>query len=184
MAEEAKEKTEAKAPAPKAEGGRPALGGPLLLLIPAGAGLLAAGLGVVLGLLVIGPKAVAMRPGAPAAETQEGEPRHERKGKEGEKTAVFKLDNLIVNPAGSGGTRFLLASVAIELGDEKQLAKLRERDFQVRDAVVSVLERETLDEVSTPGARDSIKVRLARALRPMVGRGGRMQIYLPQFVLQ
>jgi flagellar protein FliL len=185
MAEEAKEKSEGKAAAPKTGGKKAALAGPLTLLIPAGAGLLAAGLGIVLGLLVIGPKAAAMRSGTSVTEKKDdGGAKHEKKGKEGEKTAVFKLDNLIVNPAGSGGTRFLLASVAIELPDEKLLSRLRERDFQVRDAVISVLERETLDEVASPGARDSIKARLARVIAPMAGHGTQVQVYLPQFVLQ
>ncbi len=182
MAEESKEKAESKAAA-KPEAKKLALTGPLTLLIPAGAAVVAAGLGIVLGLLVLGPKAVAMRSGAPAAKESEGQ--HGKKGgKEGEKTAVFRLDNLIVNPAGSGGTRFLLASVAIEVPDERLQARLRDRDFQVRDAVISVLERETIDEVSSPGARDSIKARIGRVVRPMVGRNVPMQVYLPQFVLQ
>jgi flagellar protein FliL len=181
MADESKDKAEAK-PAAKP---KPAL--PLHLLIPAGAGLVAAALGIALGLLVVGPRVVALRPGAPAANAEPGgghEGGHGGKGKEGAKAAVFRLDNLIVNPAGSGGTRFLLASVAIEVPDDRYQARLRDRDFQVRDAVIAVLERQTLESVTSPGARDSIKVRLGQALAPMIGAGVPVQVYLPQFVLQ
>ena len=131
-------------------------------------------------------------PAASAADGPEGEaeakPAKEKgkggHGKEAEKAVVFRLDNLIVNPAGSHGTRFLMASVAVEVPDARVEARLRERDFQVRDAVIAVLERQSLETITAPGGRDSVKARLAETLGPMVGRGVPMHIYLPQFVIQ
>lgn len=193
MAEETQEKgttAEAK-PAPKpAKKALPAL--PLHLLVPAGAALAAAAIGITAGLLLVGPRVAAMRGAAPAEKPAEAHEEPAAKGKhggghgakEGVKATVFKMDNLIVNPAGSGGTRFLLASVAVEVPDERIEARMRERDFQLRDVVISVLERETLDSISLPGARDSIKLRLSGALNRVVKSETPLRVYLPQFVIQ
>src|SRR5690242_20732794 len=56
------------------------------------------------------PKAATAADSA-AAHAEEGESLHEKGGKaSGGK--IFRIDNLIVNPAGSEGSRFLMASVA------------------------------------------------------------------------
>lgn len=188
----AKAKDEAGAK-PKEE--KPARPQPLpvpLALIGVVAGALA--LGGAFGGLFVGPAIVAARnarpapadvkPEAPVAETQGGETRSgEAKGGEG-KSIVFKLDNIIVNPAGSQGTRFLMASVAIQLPDDKTEETLRAREVEVRDAVTAVLESQTMAMLTRPGARDSLKQALARAVVPLAGRSVRLRVFLPQFVIQ
>jgi flagellar FliL protein len=97
---------------------------------------------------------------------------------------VFKVENIIVNPAGCEGTRFLMASVAFELPDEKVEARLRDHDFMVRDAVIGVLENQPLEALTRAGARDSLKRQLAEAILPLAGRHLRLRVFLPQFVIQ
>ena len=96
---------------------------------------------------------------------------------------MFKLENLIVNPAGSQGARFLMTSVAIDVPSDKVEAHLREHEAEVRDAVMSALESETLDMLTRPGARDSIKDRIARIVVPLAGDPD-IHIFLPQYVIQ
>jgi flagellar protein FliL len=160
-----------------------------LMLVGAVVVAVAAGIGG--GVVVLGPRLAGLRGAAPAARAEGGEKEKDKEkekgknhGKEAEKAVVFKIDNLIVNPAGSGGTRFLMASVAVEVPDARIEAQLRDRDFQVRDAVIAVLERQTLESITAPGGRDSVKARLVETLAPMVGRGVPMHVYLPQFVIQ
>ncbi len=171
---------------------RPAIG--LQPLILGGAIVVALAAGTVAGLLLLGPRLAAMRNAAPPAAHAEGATDDEGgpakgkdkggHGKEDEKAIVYRLDNLIVNPAGSQGTRFLMASVAVEVPDARIESRLRDRDFQVRDAVIATLERQSLEILASPGGRDSVKARLAETLQPMVGRGVPLHIYLPQFVIQ
>lgn len=191
-ADKAEAKAEgAKAPAKEAGKKAPAIGPKQLIL--GGAIVVALAAGTVAGMMLLGPRLAAMRGAAPATahgseEAREEKPASEKgkgaHGKEGEKAVVYRLDNLIVNPAGSHGTRFLMASVAVEVPDARIEAELRDRDFQVRDAVIAVLERQSLDVITAPGGRDSVKARLAETLGPMVGRGVPLHIYLPQFVIQ
>jgi flagellar basal body-associated protein FliL len=169
----------ATAPAAAAAGSRgPAL--PLLIAVIVGA----LGAGGAVGALVVAPR-IPQGPPAAAAEGAHGGGEKGGKGKHGEaKTPMHKIESIIVNPTGSLGQRFLMASVAIELPTEKDVEALRQRDVQVRDAVVATLERETLASLTAPGARDSLRARLARSIRPFVRAGVEPHVYLPQFVVQ
>jgi flagellar protein FliL len=143
----------------------------------------AAGIG---GGFVLAPRLLpASGAAAPETETEveAGEGKHEKATKEGS-GRIFRLDNLIVNPAGSEGTRFLMATVAFEVESETAEAALKDHDVQVRDLVVSRLESQTMQMLTQPAARDSIKHQLALAVAPLVGPKTRVRVYLPQFVIQ
>ena len=163
----------------------------LMLLI--GVAALGVVLGGTLGSLVLAPALIAARHPKPAVAKESADEEsssdedqdHGKKGKhDGEKkNSVYRIDNVIVNPAGSQGSRFLMASVAFEVRDPKVEARLRERDIQVRDVVTATRESQTLEMLSRPGARDSLRHQLANVVRPLAG-GARLQVYLPQLVIQ
>ena len=77
-----------------------------------------------------------------------------------------------------------MTSVAFEVETEAAEAALKDHDVQVRDLVVSGLESQTMQMLTRPFARDSIKRRLAEAVAPVVGPKARVTVYLPQFVIQ
>lgn len=105
---------------------------------------------------------------------------HGSSGAEG----VLELDNLIVNPAGTEGLRFLLATVAIDLGDRHMVEELRRQNYQVRDRVTAALESQTLEMLTSPGARDSVKAIVAAAVNPLLGHGHVVEVFIPYFVIQ
>ncbi len=70
------------------------------------------------------------------------------------------IDNLVLNPSGSGGTRHLMLSVAVEVKDDADAEQMKARDAEVRDAVLHVLGSKTVDELADIAARDSLKLEL------------------------
>src|SRR6187399_2812725 len=58
-------------------------------------------------------------------------------GKEGPVAAVHLMENLVLNPAGSGGSRFLLLSVALEAGSSAMEADMTARDAELRDIILT-----------------------------------------------
>lgn len=191
---------EEKAEAPKPADAGAKKPGPPLPLIGAAVGALV--LGSVLGIFVLSPRFMASRKPADAAATSaegEGEKKGEAKGEKakgghgekkgghGEKAeggAVHRIDNLIVNPAGSQGRRFLMMSVAIEVPDSKIEAQLREHDAQLRDAILGALEGQSINVITGLGGRDSVRAAIQRVVEPMVADAEYVHVYLPQFVLQ
>ncbi len=110
-------------------------------------------------------------------------------GKSGEgggmkESKIVSLDNLIVNPAGSQGTRFLMASIALEVDGAEAEKRLRDHEVEIRDLVTSILESETMQLLTAPGARDSVKSRVAVAVLPIAGKDSKLRVFLPQFVIQ
>lgn len=153
-------------------------------------------LGSVLGIFVVAPKIVAAR--TPSAVT-EGEGGGEKSGghgkpakkgahgkgeKEDKGSVVHKIENLIVNPSGSQGRRFLMMSVAIEVPDAKTEEGLRDQDAHLRDLIIGALEGQSIETITSPGGRDSVKVAIQRVVAPLVADAEWFHIYLPQFVLQ
>jgi flagellar FliL protein len=179
-----KDSKDAKDPKAAAEAPARPAGPPLLSVLAVAAGALVGGAAI--GLFAIAPRMVAARNAAPAAHAPAPEPEKPEKPEKSKprsgKTTAYRMDNIVVNPAGSNGTRFLMASIAVEIDDPKVEAQVRERDFEMRDAVVATLERQTLEMLTHPGARDTIRNQLEAAFTPIVG--SRPRVFLTQFVIQ
>lgn len=97
---------------------------------------------------------------------------------------VATLENLVLNPAGSGGSRYLLLTVTMECASNAGLAVLAARDAELRDVVLSTLSRKTVDELAEVSARDMIKSDLVAALNERFGKGTILRVYFPQYVVQ
>ncbi|MBK6421112.1 MAG: flagellar basal body-associated FliL family protein [Gemmatimonadetes bacterium] len=145
--------------------------------------------------LVVAPKIIARQQpaaahadsaagGEAAAEGEHGAPAEgEHGGGEGEKKFI-ELSNIVVNPAGSQGSRFLMLSVAISVGNEEAHKVLQDREVEMRDKVTGLVESMTLAQLTAPGVRDTLKARIAVAAGTIVGPKVPVKVFLPQFVIQ
>jgi flagellar FliL protein len=133
---------------------------------------------------VLGPKFAGGS--ANAGGSDEGGGHGESSGGHGEEAApaFHTLDNLVVNPAGSQGTRFLVMSLAIRVSEQGSTEELLAHDPEIRDALLSLLSGKTVDQLANPAARDSLKQSLKATIESVVGKGKIATILLPQFVLQ
>jgi flagellar basal body-associated protein FliL len=165
MSEEPKEPVAAAPPTPKKSG--------KVVIIAVAAVALIAGAGA--GIFVLGPRLAPHR--EVAQDTAKPEPPSSNH------KVILNVENLIANPAGSLGNRFLMASVAFEVADVETKEKLKEREVEVRDALLTTLQQEPVDSLTSPAAREGIKRRLAEALTPFAGAAP-SQVFLPQFVVQ
>ena len=143
--------------------------------------LIAAIVGGGAGAMVLGPKFRAQPAATEDGEEEAGDHGAEAKGGHGE---ILSIGNLIINPAGSQGTRFLMVTVGIEATSKEAMASLREQELAVRDAIGSLLESKSLAELTQFGARDTIRAALADKLKPMAGASAKIRVYLPQYVIQ
>ena len=142
-------------------------------------------LGGVVGTMVIAPKLVAARAQKQIAAEEGKEGKKDEKETKAEKGPLFKMDNLIVNPAGSQGTRFLMVSVAVATPSGEVAERLRADEAVIRDVVIALLERKSMEMLARPGIRDSIKAELSDTISALSGHpGDKLKVYLPQFVIQ
>ena len=164
---------------------------PTMLLLIAGlvGGLVLGGLG---GSFALGPmlaKKFAAPKSAEAATTEDGEEKSEGEhGEKGEKKAgntVAVMENLVLNPAGSNGTRFLMAAVAAEVKDEKVKEEMMARDAELRDAVLRLLGERTVEQLADVAQREVLKKQLTDSLNARLAtKSAIKRVYFPQFVIQ
>ncbi len=156
----------------------PAGGGKKLTILGAIAGL---ALGGAVGAFVIAPKL------APASDVAEVVVEEEGAGHEGEAkvaAAVHSVDNLVVNPANTGGSRFLLVTVSIVGKDAAAVEEIAARDAEVRDRIVDFLSGKPVTELGDPAHREALRTDLAAAIGGLFNEGVVKRILLPQFVIQ
>ena len=130
---------------------------------------------------------VATADGAHGGEAAEGEHAAPAEGgKEGEvvQAAIHVLDNMVLNPAGSGGSRYLLLTVAIEVGSPAALENFKARDAELRDIVLSTLGTKQVEQLTDMTAREQFKVEIIKAVEERIGKKSVKRIYFPQFVVQ
>jgi len=138
-------------------------------------------LGGATGSMVIAPKIISARSAKHATAPAHAD---EKKQSPEAKGVIYQIENIIVNPAGTQGIHFLMITVAFEVPDPKSEAAMRENDVRIRDKVIETLESESMEMLTAPGARDTLKRDLAAAVKPFAGNARWMKVYLPQFVIQ
>lgn len=106
-------------------------------------------------------------------------------GKEGAAEATIALlDNIVMNPSGAGGQRFLLLSVAYQLKNPEAQAKLKSHDAEIRDLVQRVVGMRTIEQLSDLTQRDQLKTDVAKATEEVIGKKSVKKVFFPQFVIQ
>jgi flagellar protein FliL len=98
---------------------------------------------------------------------------------------LYTLSDLVLNPAGSGGTRFLMLSVALDMKDSSAVEALKARDSEIKDAVLALVGGKTVEQLAEVSSREPLKVEI----RELVGRITKKpksikRVSFPQFVIQ
>lgn len=145
------------------------------------------------GAVIVGPMAAKTMGYATPAPSASADGEHAEDGGDhaeddsaaaGAPPAVLTLENLVLNPAGSGGSRFLLLTVSIECKDAAAVTTLESRDAELRDVVLSSLGMKTVDELADIAGREIIKELLTAALNERFGTKTVTRVYFPQYVVQ
>jgi flagellar FliL protein len=111
--------------------------------------------------------------------------RDEKKAaKEDAAKVLYVLENLVLNPAQSGGTRFLMVTAAFEIKDAPSEEMVKQRDAEMRDALLSLLGRKTVEELTDMSRRDTIKREVMNTIAPIFPAGTVKKVFFPQFVIQ
>jgi flagellar FliL protein len=103
---------------------------------------------------------------------------------EGKKTSVA-LSKLLVNIAGTMGSRYLLTSVTVVgNGGEEFKTKMTENDAQLRDTAMGILSVKTLADLEKPGSRNLIRTELINGFNNVLGENSVSEIYITEFGIQ
>ena len=189
---------QAKDSAHKSKSGK--AGGSKKLLLFGGIGAGAIVLGVVLAALVIKPMMSGSDAGGNGrAESVQAEsskrdskdkqerrkPKKKKRSSHGqESSTIYMIKDIVINPAGTGGTRFLSVSFAFELESGELEAEFQSRDAVIRDALITILSSKTVAQLTDPKQKEIVRYQIKKRVSSLMKTDELAGVYYTDFVLQ
>jgi len=102
----------------------------------------------------------------------------------GAKKITVAMDKLLVNVAGTMGSRYLLTSLSVVSTDPAFQQKVTDNDAALRDMANSTLSAKTLTDLEKPDERNLIRTELLAGFNNILGSDEVQEIYLTEFAIQ
>ena len=124
-------------------------------------------------------------PAAPAkAEKADKEGGHGKKGEAAGVGHSYTFENIVVNLAGTMGTRYLKTTFMVTGSDPTLRAQFEANRPRMIDLSLNVLSSLTLADLDEPAAKNILREKLGAAYNQALGRKVAEQIYFSDFVVQ
>lgn len=122
---------------------------------------------------------------APAAGSKAPSGHGGKAAKAGEGTAnSYKFENVVVNLAGTMGTRYLKTTFIVTGAQADISARFEAARPQLLDVTISVLSSLTLHDLEEPGAKNVIRQKLVNSYNQALSQRVAEQVYFSDFVVQ
>jgi flagellar FliL protein len=107
-----------------------------------------------------------------------------KEGKEGANPATYEFQNIVVNLAGTMGTRYLKTSFIVTGLDASIKSTFEGQKAKLTDVTLNVLSSLSLADLEEPGAKNVLREKLVLAYNQALGKRLAEQVYFSDFVVQ
>jgi flagellar FliL protein len=121
---------------------------------------------------------------APAAAEGKGKEGKGEKGKPASNGATYEFENVVVNLAGTMGTRYLKTGFLVTGTDKSLRAAFENNKPKMVDVTINVLSSLSLADLEEAGAKNLIREKLIGAYNQALGKKVVEQVYFSDFVVQ
>jgi len=97
---------------------------------------------------------------------------------------ITPIEDVVVNPSGTSGTRYLCTTVALEAVDPTVVEEIQGREPQIRDLLIEILGQRTVEELSDLETRENLREEIKTAVNDLLVSGEITGVYFANFVLQ
>jgi flagellar FliL protein len=97
---------------------------------------------------------------------------------------LHELPGFVVNLARSSRTRYLKTTVQLELNGKPMVKKAKERQPQLRDALIILLSNQSVEGLQTMQGKYELKRQMVARLNNLLGDGAVRNVYFTEFVIQ
>jgi len=97
---------------------------------------------------------------------------------------IYMLDNLVINPMGTNGLRYIAMSIGLGVDNPSVVDVLKERDIQIRDAMNSLLANKSMSDFVDMSQRDELKHEIMQTVNAKINPSKVESIYFTEFVIQ
>lgn len=99
-------------------------------------------------------------------------------------SVVYSIKDIVINPAGTGGTRFLSVSFGFELESAEIAEEFERREPIIRDALITVLSSKTVAQLTDPKQKEIIRYQIKKRVSKIMRTDELAGVYYTDFVLQ
>ncbi|NOY88201.1 MAG: flagellar basal body-associated FliL family protein [FCB group bacterium] len=160
-------------------------GNKLILFGGVGVGIII--IGVALAMFVIKPMMAPANEGNKGNESaqvaKKGKDNKKKKGSE-EGSIIYTIKNIVVNPAGTGGSRFLSVSFGFELESPELEQEFSQKEPIIRDALITILSSRTVAQLTDPKQKEIVRYQIKKRVSQLMDTDGLDGVYYTDFVLQ
>jgi flagellar FliL protein len=117
---------------------------------------------------------------APPEEKSEGS----EEGEHGGGDEFFTIESIVVNPAETGGTRYLSCSVSFEVGSKEDLKAFEDKSVKIKDLLITILSSKTVEELADIKLRNDMRRQILVVVNRFTTPAQATAVYLTDFVLQ
>jgi flagellar protein FliL len=112
-------------------------------------------------------------------------PESQGKAKENKPKVTAPLGGkILVNVAGTAGTRYLLANMTLVSTAPELKTLVEGHDAQLRDAAAAILAAKTIADLEKPGVRNLVRTEMISVFNDIFGKSVVNEIYLTEFAIQ
>lgn len=97
---------------------------------------------------------------------------------------TFRLEKVIVNVAGTSGTRYIMSTLVMKGTSPKFEKILTENRDQLLDIATGILGSKTIADLEKPGARQQLKIELMSVFNTALGQSLVKEIFIPEWAIQ
>lgn len=97
-------------------------------------------------------------------------------------TAAIK--EIVVNPAGTSGSRYLSVSFGFEFSSAKVKSRFEAKELMVRDALISILSSKTVTQLTDAKQKEIMRYQIKKRLSQLLKTNKLKAVYYTDFVLQ
>lgn len=98
--------------------------------------------------------------------------------------SVYVVNDIVINPAGTNATRFLLTTIGFEVASEDTKEELIKKDVQLRDILNTILTSKRLEELVDVEQRALLREEIITEVNGLVQSGNINQVYFSKFIIQ
>ncbi len=101
-----------------------------------------------------------------------------------EEMVVYTMDELIVNPAGSQGQRYLVVQATIELSESNHIDLVNQHSQRIKHYMNASLSSRTVDQLLDFNERERLRVELKNIVNREIGEYSVRNLYYTKYVMQ
>lgn len=99
-------------------------------------------------------------------------------------TIIYVVKDIIVNPAGTGGTRFLSVSFGFALESPEMEEMFKQKESIVRDALITIMSSRTVAQLTDAKQKEIIRYQIKKRVMKIMDTDEIEGVYYTSFVLQ